>query len=106
MGLQVAAVVAESCLPWNKAISQSPHHPAPPPPASLFHLSRPQTIHPFVSPAQTAAAQTQQTKLHQLGPSLYRLPPKLAVPEAGGPPKGEPALEGTFQSHGFALKFT
>lgn len=36
MGLQVAVVAAERPPPPNKAISQSPSHPAPPLPASLF----------------------------------------------------------------------
>lgn len=69
-GPQVALVFAERPRHQTKQLVSRPATQpllCPPP---FSHLCRPQTIHPFVSPAQPAATQTQQTETHQLEPRL------------------------------------
>lgn len=88
------------CHPTKQLV----RHPATQPllcPPPFSHLSRPQTIHPFVSPARTAATQTQQTELRQLEPGLQRLSPKTAEP-GRGQGRGV-ASEATFRLPTFAL---
>lgn len=69
MGLQVAVVAVKGLSHRTKQLVS---HPAAQPllcPPSFSHLSRPQAIHPFVSPAQNAASQTQQAEMRHLQPS-------------------------------------
>ena len=83
-GPQVAVVVAERPPPPNKALSQSPRHPAPPLPASLFPPLQTLGHSSLCLSSPACSSQTQQTDTYQLQPSLFRLSPQPAVPRWPG----------------------
>lgn len=95
-GPQVAVVVAERPPPPNKALSQSPRHPAPPLPASLFPPLQTLGHSSLCLSSPACSSQTQQTDTYQLQPSLFRLSPQPAVPQRPGLQRrtglGEPFL--------------
>ena len=83
-GPQVAVVVAERPPPPNKALSQSPCHPAPPLPTSLFPPLQTLGHSSLCLSSPACSSQTQQTDTYQLQPSLFRLSPQPAVPRWPG----------------------
>lgn len=105
-GPQVAVVVAERPPPPNKAISQSPRHPAPPLPASLFPPL--QTFgHSLLCLSSPACSSPDPANRHVPAGAQPVPAVSLARSANGGPGyKGGRALGSPFCLCSFAMNFT